>query len=558
MDRILDYALWLTIRELEPYWLPEFQAGKLTFGGDAKKLAFALNAIGNKDTVKPVLALIDGGKVPKENLHGLYLLLAQIGGPEELGKVLDARQRQRTPRKATALALLAEVEDGGPDAQGAGPHRTSAKIIESAATPPTGDVGGKSCVRLIGHWKVQELRNDTRSGRFPPPKCRPPFAPRRSKGWFSSATRRRKHSSPDSATKEQPTEVRRLAIAALAGLDAPAAAKATAEFLTDAKPDEQLGDLFAAFLNRKGGASLLAKALAGKKLNADVAKIGLKAVRAVGQPADDLTAVLTKAGDIGAARKPPTDAEVKVLAADALKTGDAARGETIYRRKELQCLACHAYGGAGGLVGPDMTSIGASAQPDYLVDSLLLPHKAIKEGFDVTRVVTTDDKVLQGIKVREANGVLVLRTAEDKEVTIPLKDIAERGKSTKSLMPEGLTDQLTKQEFADLVRFLTELGKVGGHVRAEQGPPGAPVAGDRPDQREPERVPPRPRVGRRRAGQRVRVVACLLESVRRPAARGVAEVHRLERHRAAERRPLPARRDDRRGREAEVQLGRRA
>ena len=33
---------------------------------------------------------------------------------------------------------------------------------------------------------------------------------------------------------------------------------------------------------------------------------------------------------------------------------------------------------------------------------------------DVTRVVTTDDKVVQGIKAREGNGVLVLRTAEDR------------------------------------------------------------------------------------------------------------------------------------------------
>ncbi len=59
MDRVLDYALWLTVRELEPYWMPEFKAGKLTFGGDPKKLAFALNAVGNKDAVKPVVALID-------------------------------------------------------------------------------------------------------------------------------------------------------------------------------------------------------------------------------------------------------------------------------------------------------------------------------------------------------------------------------------------------------------------------------------------------------------------------------------------------------------------
>ena len=82
---------------------------------------------------------------------------------------------------------------------------------------------------------------------------------------------------------------------------------------------------------------------------------------------------------------------------------------------------------------------------------MLLPSKAIKEGYHAMRVVTADDKVYLGIKVREVNGLLVIRTPEDKEITIPFKDIAEKGE-TKSIMPEGLTDTLTKQEFADLVR----------------------------------------------------------------------------------------------------------
>ena len=116
MDRVLDYALWLTVRELEPYWLPEFQAGKLTFGGDAKKLAFALSAVGNKDTVKPVVALIDGGKVPKENVHGLYLLLAQIGGPEELAKVLKhavAEVRRRCSERNCSRRRKPRCGSGG-------------------------------------------------------------------------------------------------------------------------------------------------------------------------------------------------------------------------------------------------------------------------------------------------------------------------------------------------------------------------------------------------------------------------------------------------------------
>jgi putative heme-binding domain-containing protein len=126
-------------------------------------------------------------------------------------------------------------------------------------------------------------------------------------------------------------------------------------------------------------------------------------------------------------------------------------------------LACHAIAGAGGQVGPDMTSIGASAQVDYLVESILMPNKAVKEGYHALRVSTLDGKVVVGVKTREADGKLYLRTSEDKEVAIPEKDIDEKAQS-RSLMPDALADQLTRQEFVDLVRFLSELGKVGPYA----------------------------------------------------------------------------------------------
>ncbi len=451
MDRVLDYALWLTVRELEPYWMPEFQKGKLTFGGDAKKLAFALNAVGNKDTVKPVLALIDGGKVPKENVHGLYLLLARIGGPEELSRVIGHSVRATASERNE---LLLAVEDAIRTRKVPAPKTPAA--LENVIV--LDDAGRRPAMRAAGLWKatalsakLHEIALKTTSSED-----------RRAAldGLFAMGTADETLNAllQPKATADQ----RRDALVALAGVNPPRAATLTAAFLADAQSDEALADLFTAFAIRKGGASLLAKELAGKKVPADVAKIGVKAARASGQPADDLIAALTKAGDLGAARKPPTDAEVKALAADAMKTGSAARGELVYRRKELQCLACHAIAGAGGAVGPDMSSIGASAQPDYLVDSLLLPSKAIKEGYNAIRVVTADEKVYQGVKVREADGKLTIRTAEDKELTFVTKDLIERGDSTKSLMPEGITDQLTKQEFADLVKFLSELGKVDG------------------------------------------------------------------------------------------------
>ena len=211
------------------------------------------------------------------------------------------------------------------------------------------------------------------------------------------------------------------------------------------------------------GGSALATALKGKTINADVAKLGIRAARANGQDATALIDALTACGGLSAQKKDPTADEVRILVAETAKAGDPARGELVYRRKELQCLACHAIGGAGGQVGPDLTSIGASAQVDYLVESILLPNKAVKEGYNSIRIITVEDRVILGIKVRETKTELVLRTVDDKEVIIPIGDIAERHNAA-SLMPAGLADGLTRQEFVDLVRFLSELGKVGPYA----------------------------------------------------------------------------------------------
>jgi putative heme-binding domain-containing protein len=458
MDKTLDYALWLTVRELEPYWLPAFQAGKVTFGGDARKLAFALNAIGNKDTVMPVLKLLESGKLPKENVHSMWMLLTQIGNSDVLSLVLThaALTAGVTPTQRTELAEAVEAAVRGRKV----PPPQTASLGLPALIREKGPAQ-RAALRIAGLWKATEF-DSTLAQIATAPKSTSEDRRAALDGLLAMGGPTLQPTLDALLSPTAPAAARRDAIIVSAGAKLPEAAVKAAEFLPGAKPDEELVDLYAAFIARKGGAALLAKALADKKLPADVAKLGLKAIRSSGQPADELAAALVTAGDLTAARKPPTADEVKALATDALTTGDAARGELIYRRRELQCLACHAYAGAGGQVGPDMTSIGASAQVDYLVESLLLPSKAIKENYDVTRVVTAEDQVVQGIKVREGNGLLVLRTADDKEVTIPTKDLAERTKSTKSLMPEGLTDQLTRQEFADLVKFLTELGKVGG------------------------------------------------------------------------------------------------
>jgi putative heme-binding domain-containing protein len=147
--------------------------------------------------------------------------------------------------------------------------------------------------------------------------------------------------------------------------------------------------------------------------------------------------------------------------------GDAARGEMVYRRSSLQCATCHAIGGVGGKVGPDMTSLGASAPVDYIIESLFDPNAKIKENYHSITVLTEDGQVFSGIESGSTEDELVLRDATDKVIRIPEAEVVQT-KPGKSLMPEGLLDRVSQQDQLDLIRFLTRLGKPGDYDASRQ------------------------------------------------------------------------------------------
>src|SRR5207253_3392130 len=158
--------------------------------------------------------------------------------------------------------------------------------------------------------------------------------------------------------------------------------------------------------------------------------------------ASALVEALTKAGGVADSARALTPTEMKARITDIAGKGDPARGEAIFRRADLACFKCHAIAGAGGLVGPDLAGIGASAPVDYLIESILLPAKAIKENYHALLIATRDGRLITGVKVQETNSDLVLRDAEDRQISIPLGTIEER-KVGGSIMPEGLADSLT-------------------------------------------------------------------------------------------------------------------
>jgi putative heme-binding domain-containing protein len=163
------------------------------------------------------------------------------------------------------------------------------------------------------------------------------------------------------------------------------------------------------------------------------------------------------------------------LLRDALTQGDAQNGALLFHRAALMCTKCHTVGERdGGTLGPDLASWKQPPTAEHLVDAVLRPSKAIREGFVPVTVATKDGKVVTGLVVEDPGGEVSLRTSDPlaPPVKIPADQIEDRALASTSIMPAGLVNALaTRREFLDLLRYLSEVSE-GGPARArELAPP---------------------------------------------------------------------------------------
>ncbi len=156
--------------------------------------------------------------------------------------------------------------------------------------------------------------------------------------------------------------------------------------------------------------------------------------------------------------------DAALLAKAAREKGDASRGAVVFYRPDLACTRCHSAGEDAVRLGPDLAKAGKEATDVYLVESLLLPSKVVKKGFETIAITTAAGKKVTGLLADDRADAVVLRDSVEvgKLITISKNDIDERNDKGPSLMPEGLVNQLSsRQEFLDLTRFLMEIAARG-------------------------------------------------------------------------------------------------
>lgn len=256
------------------------------------------------------------------------------------------------------------------------------------------------------------------------------------------------------ATDAEPS-ARRLAALALTRHHREAALPLITSIAATLSDPQASRDFWQKALTASGISKQLAETLKAKPLPPEIAALTIKHIPEIAEHDALLALLRTQAG-----ASATQSHDLPAMAKSAAEKGDAHRGELIYRRPALACIACHAIGGAGGKVGPDMTSIGASAPMDYLIESVVNPGAKIKEGYHSVIIQTKDGQSITGQLLRSSGGTSVVRDGAGKEITVADANITTKTDAG-SLMPGNLIGSLTPQETDDLFKFLSSLGKPG-------------------------------------------------------------------------------------------------
>jgi len=142
--------------------------------------------------------------------------------------------------------------------------------------------------------------------------------------------------------------------------------------------------------------------------------------------------------------------------------GNVANGRRVFFNEQgVACIRCHLVGGKGGAVGPDLTLAGAQFSRAQLVESVLHPSRAVREGYQQIIIETKDGEEFSGaLKADTADGVTLV-DGLGRTNAVPRASIANRRTSELSLMPEGLHVGLKLEEFADLIAYLESLKSAG-------------------------------------------------------------------------------------------------
>ncbi len=242
-----------------------------------------------------------------------------------------------------------------------------------------------------------------------------------------------------------PAEIQQAAIGALASFDDPSVTAALLENWRSYSPPARARTI-AVILNQRRRVPALLDALESGRIEPAALDIAARN-RLLEFPDPDVAGrarrVLRIAGG-DRARVVENYSEVLRL------TGGVAAGKIAFER---HCAECHRPRRQGSRVGPDLSGVNNRTREELLA-AILNPSASIESRYTNYLVTTRDGRLLDGILINETPGTITLRGGANEDVTLLRTQVADIRSSSISLMPEDLETAMSKQDLADVIRYL--------------------------------------------------------------------------------------------------------
>ncbi len=131
-------------------------------------------------------------------------------------------------------------------------------------------------------------------------------------------------------------------------------------------------------------------------------------------------------------------------------TGEAGRGKAVFARL---CSTCHRLDDVGRDLGPNLMSVKAHSA-EKLLASVLDPSREVEPRYLAYSCALNNGEELYGLIASETGNGIVMKLSDGNSRNILRNEIKSIQATRLSLMPDGLEAGMTKQDMADLIRYL--------------------------------------------------------------------------------------------------------
>ncbi len=151
------------------------------------------------------------------------------------------------------------------------------------------------------------------------------------------------------------------------------------------------------------------------------------------------------------------DPDEMVRVAHAIK-GTPARGREVFTTV-VGCVKCHTTDRHDEPKGPFLGDVGGKFDAKYIVESIMKPSAKIAQGFDSVNIVVKGQGDYTGFVTKETADEVQVRDLTGKVTVVQKGSITKRAVIPGSMMPQGLVDNLSLDDFASLLTYLESMKK---------------------------------------------------------------------------------------------------